>query len=65
MIKLMLLILGGLFLLAIPFLLIFAVRHVRKIRAAKARKEIEEEMEWMERVLQKKADLVSPDDKTP
>ncbi len=65
MIKLVLLIALGLALLASPFLLVMLLRYVRKRRAASARQEIEAEMEWVERVLQKKADLVSPDDKTP
>jgi type II secretory pathway pseudopilin PulG len=63
MIKLALLIVLGLLLLASPILLVGLIRYVRKRRAAAARQEIEAEMEWMERVLQKKADLVSPDDK--
>jgi hypothetical protein len=63
MIKLALLIVLGLLLLASPFLLVVALRYVRKRRAAVARQEIEEEMEWMQRVLQKKEDLVASDDK--
>ena len=63
MIKLVLLIALGLVLLASPFLLVMLLRYVRKRQAASARQEIEEEIEWMERVLKKKADLVSPDDK--
>ncbi len=65
MIKLVLLIALGLALLASPFLLVMLLRYARKRRAASARQEIEEEMEWVERVLQKKADLVSPDNKNP
>ncbi len=63
MIKLVFLILVGLFLLATPFLLIISLRAWRKHQAAQARKEIEAEIEWMERVLQKKADLVASEDK--
>ena len=63
MIKLVLLILAGLFLLATPILMVIGLRYWRKQQVVKARKEIEEEMEWMERVLQKKADLVSTEDK--
>ncbi len=65
MIKLVLLIALGLALLASPFLLVMLLRYVRKRRAASARQEIEEEVEWMERVLTKKADLISPNDKNP
>ncbi len=63
MIKLILLILAGLFLLTTPVLLVIGLRYWRKQQVVKARKEIEEEMEWMERVLQKKAELVSSEDK--
>ncbi len=63
MIKLVLLIALGLALLASPFLLVMLLRYARKRRAASARQEIEAEVEWMERVLKKKADLVSPNDK--
>ncbi len=57
MIKLIFLIVLGLLLLASPFLLVAAVRSVRKRRAAVARQEIEAEMEWMQRVLEKKEQL--------
>lgn len=63
MIKLIFLILLGLLLLASPFLLVGLVRYVRKHRAAAARQEIEEEIEWMQRVLQKKEEVVASDDK--
>lgn len=63
MIKLIFLIVLGLLLLASPFLLVGLVRHIRKRRAASARQEIEEEMEWMQRVLNKKTDSVVSDDK--
>lgn len=63
MIKLVFLIIVGLFLLTTPFLLMIGLRAWRKHQAAQARKEIEAEMEWVERVLQKKADLVAPEDK--
>lgn len=63
MIKLVLLILTGLFLLATPFLLMIGLRVWRKHQAAQARKEIEAEMEWMQRVLQKKADFIASDEK--
>lgn len=63
MIKLVFLIILGLLLLASPFLLIGGLRYLRKRRAATARQEIEEEIEWMQRVLKKKEDAVASDDK--
>ncbi|MBL8206316.1 MAG: hypothetical protein JNM09_18915 [Blastocatellia bacterium] len=63
MIKLIFLIVLGLLLLASPFLLVGLVRYIRKRRAASARQEIEEEMEWMQRVLNKKTDSVASKDK--
>lgn len=63
MIKLAFLIVLGLLLLASPFLLIGLVRYIRKRRAAAARQEIEEEMEWMQRVLQKKEELTASEKK--
>lgn len=63
MIKLIFLIVLGLLLLTSPFLLVGLVRYIRKRRAASARQEIEEEMEWMQRVLNKKTDSVVSDDK--
>lgn len=63
MIKLVLLITAGLLLLASPFLLVGLIRYVRKRRAAAARQEIEQEMEWMERVLKKKEEIAASDDK--
>jgi len=63
MIKLIFLIVLGLLLLASPFLLVGLVRYIRKRRAASARQEIEEEMEWMQRVLNKKTESVASEDK--
>ena len=63
MIKLTFLIVLGLLLLASPVLLIGLVRYIRKRRAAAARQEIEEEMEWMQRVLQKKEELTASEKK--
>ena len=63
MIKLFLLIIVGLLLLASPFLIVAGLRFWRKRSAAQARKEIEAEIEWVERVLQKKADAVPFEDK--
>lgn len=63
MIKLIFLVTLGLLLLASPFLLVGLMRYIRKRRAVVARQEIEQEMEWMQRVLKKKEDLIASDDK--
>ena len=63
MIKLFLLIIVGLLLLASPVLIVVGLRYWRKRSAAQARQEIEAEIEWVERVLQKKTDAVPFEDK--